>query len=94
MDLKLNQSEITAAIKEYLFTRKYILRDKDIDITFSKGRGETGGITAELVIDTGSPTLQKDTCVESEKEIISSEAEETVRETETDSIFGNTESSE
>lgn len=50
MQVKLKQSEIVAALKMYISQQGISLNNKDVEVTFTAGRGDTG-ITADLDIE-------------------------------------------
>ena len=50
MQINLKQNEIVAALKQYIAQKGIHLQDKDVSITFTAGRKESG-ISAEMVIE-------------------------------------------
>lgn len=50
MQINLKQSEITAALKQYLSIKGIDLVNKTVDVSFTAGRKE-GGLSAEITID-------------------------------------------
>lgn len=50
MQINLNQSEIETAIKLYIVEQGFYLYGKDVEISFTAGRG-TNGLTAEVDIE-------------------------------------------
>ena len=50
MQIQLKQNEIVAALKQYISTQGISLRGKNVDISFTAGRKESG-ITADISIE-------------------------------------------
>lgn len=58
MQIQIKQTEIIAAIKGYISNQGISLKGKDVTITFTAGRKETG-LTADISIDDARQDISK-----------------------------------
>lgn len=71
MQIQLKQSEIIAALKQYITSQGINLANKDVTISFTAGRKEAG-VTADLLIEESSiPGFEDDDQVEQPKPAMS-----------------------
>ena len=57
MKIQVTQTEITAALKQYIVAKGISLEGKQVDITFTAGRKEAG-LSAELTIEDADGAVQ------------------------------------